>query len=275
MSRYTLFLDVAGRVSKETRGYEYITCAGVALESVAVPRVRSALRENLPKWKHSKSADLIYASEFIVQHALTSLVLRVEKQEPFWSRNWEDADDYCKYLSRHTKKSVGFAKAAQFIRYMLFGECSGRLIGECVRSGGVPRLLDQNGHGIVEVSAVCDSDIQGEDNIAAFHFLWEKFESSPQKLLAGKGIRVSVRSTSLAAEEEEPLLLCPDHLAGLFHSMLVAQAKPWAASESAIVEARAILGKAGKVVVVDKGFDIQYREIYGKGEVGRELWGDA
>jgi hypothetical protein len=275
MSRYTLFLDVAGRVSRGTRDYEYLTCAGVAIESIAVDSARSTLRENLPKWKYSRDVDVIYAAEFIAEHALTSLVLRVKKAEPLWSKNWEDADCYYQYLSACAETSVGFAKAAQFIRYMLFCECAGRLHGECVRSGGVPRLLDQNGLGIMEVSVICDSDIQGKDNIAAFHFFWEMFEKSPQKLLVEKGLRVSVRSTELATEEEEPILLCPDHLAGLFHSMIVPQAKPRAASEDAIAEACRVLGEAGKVVVVDKEFDIQYREIYGKGKVGQQLWADA
>jgi hypothetical protein len=275
MSRYTLFLDVAGRVAKETRGYEYVTCAGVAIESSAVPGARASLRGSLPKWKNSEDADLIHIAEFIAEHAVMALALRAEKCEPFWSDNWRDADDYCQYLSTRTKKPAGFAKAAQFVRYMLFGECSGRLVGECVRSGGTPRILDQNGRGIVEVSAVCDSDIQGADNIAAFHFLWEMFAKSPQRLLAGKGLRVSVRSSALSTEEEEPLLLCSDHLAGLFHSEVVPQAKPAAVCGEFIAEAIRIVGEAGKVVLVEKCFDIPYREIYGKGEVGRMLWGDA
>ena len=273
MGRYTLLLDVAGRVSQEATGYEFPTCAGVALESTTLGEARHDLVNGLPKWKASKDDDLDHITALVCKNALACLVLRVAKVEPEWSALWSDAEDYCRELSSRVRRRAGFAKAAQFIRYMLFGECSGRLLGECVKASGRPRILDARGLGVVEISAICDSDIQGRENVKVFHLLWEMFEKSPQRWLATAGLTVKVRNTALCTEQEEPLLLYADYLAGLFHAEVAPAGKPPAVTEEAIRRAR--LTVASKVIVVDKAFDIPYRAVYGKGEIGEHLWGSG
>jgi hypothetical protein len=105
--------------------------------------------------------------------------------------------------------------------------------------------------------------------------IWEMLERSPQELLAKTGITLTVRRAVLATEAEEPLLLCADYLAGLFHSLVVPRAKPKSLNQGAAEDARMVLADAKKVVVVDKAFDLSYREMKKKGLIGQFLWGAA
>jgi hypothetical protein len=275
MSRFTLFLDVAGRVCEATQGYEYITCAGVAFESAEVSNARDEFGNDCPKWRDSGDRDTLELANFVANRALKALILRIEKRQPAWKGLWKDAGDYHRQLSALSEKPVGFVKAAQFVRYMLFSECIGRLLAECVAVTGRPRVLDSQNRGVVEMSVVCDSDIEGPRNIEGFHIIWEMLERSPQEFPAKLGLVLTVRSAVLATEVAEPLLLCADHLAGLFHCLVVPRAKPRSLSQRAAEEARIALANAKKVVVVDKPFDIPYRAMKQKGIVGQFLWGTA
>ena len=76
---------------------------------------------------------------------------------------------------------TGYVKAANVIRYWLFGRCAAPLLAETIKKTGRPAVIDSNGLGIVEVDIVCDSDIQGNDNIYAFKACWEQFEKSQEK----------------------------------------------------------------------------------------------
>lgn len=272
MSQYTFLLDVSGRVCKETRGHEYLTCAGVAIESSRALAVRELIPPGLPKWSKAQDKDIEFVVALVNEHASSVLPLCVKKQQPLWSANWSDAEDYCRVLSSRVRQKVGSAKAAQFTRYMLFTECAGRLTAECLKADGFPRVLAPGGRGLVDVSVLCDSDIQGEDNVRVFKLIWEVFTSSPQSLLAQAGLIVSVRSVGLATEEEEPLLLLPDYVAGVFQAAYGDGAAFCSHSEVVVKAAADSLRGSGKAILVEKTFDIPYRKIYGKQVIGRELW---
>jgi hypothetical protein len=159
------------------------------------------------------------------------------------------------------RRAVGFVKAGTLLRYWLFGEASGRVMGDSIRLTGRPRVLTERGLGLVESTVICDSDIQGQENIDVFLGLFDQVNERPQPLLASIGIQHYVREARLATEQSEPLLYLADYLAGLYQSC------PPALSQLA-----GNVEQDKKVAVVDYSFDIAYESIFGSTDLGRELW---
>jgi hypothetical protein len=123
------------------------------------------LPKNWPKWEGSTIADVKKATEYIRENAIDVAAVCLDKKTEQWPLFWDDADSYHQKIASASKMRTGFVKAANVIRYWLFGQCSAPLIAETIKRVGMSKVLDPNGLGIVEVNIVCDSDIQGNDNI--------------------------------------------------------------------------------------------------------------
>jgi hypothetical protein len=199
--------------------------------------------------------------QFLLSACTAAVVFRVKKTTHAWTDFWHKSDLYHSQMAKVNQRTVGFVKAGTLLKYWLFGEASARVMGDSVRLTGRPRVLTEHGLGSVESIVVCDSDIQGQENIDVFLWLFEQANERPQPLLASMGIHHYVREARLATEQSESLLYLADYLAGLYQSC------PPALRQLAIdVE------KDNKVVVVDHSFDIAYDSIFGGTGLGKQLW---
>ena len=70
----------------------------------------------------------------------------------------------------------------------------------------------------MEVDIICDSDIQGKDNIDAFKACWEQFEKAQEKTKQ-LGLRIILKDIKIASEEYEPLILIADYVAGICNAL--------------------------------------------------------
>jgi hypothetical protein len=260
VSRFTQFLDIAGRPSRSDAS-QYLVVAAVAFPTNDLPTVAAAYTPPSSKWVSARPADVICQIQFLLSACTAAVVFRVKKTAPAWEDFWNKSDSYHFQMAKVNQRTVGFVKAGTLLKYWLFGEASGRVMGDSVRLTGHPRVLTKHGLGSVESIVVCDSDIQGQENIDVFLWLFEQVDERPQPLLASIGIHHYVREARLATEQSEPLLYLADYLAGLYQSC------PPALSQLAIdVE------QDKKVTVVDYSFDIAYESIFGSTGLGRQLW---
>ena len=132
----------------------------------------------------------------------------------------------------------------------------------------MPQVLDSNGLGIVELNIVCDSDIQGNDNIAAFRSCWEQFEKS-QKKTNSLGLRMILKDLRIETEQNEPLILIADYIAGICNSLFGA-GKICAPAGLDLDDTKAELDKiedSGQIVVIGEKFDLNYKDIFYNSEV--------
>jgi hypothetical protein len=260
MSRFTQFLDIAGRPSRSDAS-QYLVAAAVAFPTDDLPTVAAAYTPPPSKWVDASPAEAHRQMEFLLSACTASVVFRVKKTAPAWTDFWNKSDLYHSQMVKINQRAVGFVKAGTLLRYWLFGEASGRVMGDSVRLTGRPKVLTEHGLGSVESIVICDSDIQGQDNIDVFLWLFDQIHERPQPLLASVGIQHYVREARLATEQSEPLLYLADYLAGLYQSC------PPALSQLAVdVE------QDKKVTVVDYSFDIAYDSIFGSTSLGKELW---
>jgi hypothetical protein len=130
-------------------------------------------------------------------------------------------------------------------------------------------LTDAGGLSAIDLAIVCDSDIQGAENISVFKDLWATAEKK-QSRLAQIGLARYTRSVDLMTEQQEPILLLADHLAGAVHafSCPTGVRRPPAISEddlSAIQHAYQVLPN---IANVDFAFDISHADIFGDAVAG-------
>jgi hypothetical protein len=117
--------------------------------------------------------------------------------------------------------------------------------------------------GIVEVNIICDSDIQGSDNIDAFKSCWKQFEKS-QKKTNSLGLRMILKDLKIETEQNEPLLSIADYIAGICNSLFGA-GKISAPAGLSLDNAKAELDKikdSEKIVVIGNKFDLNYKDIF-------------
>jgi hypothetical protein len=117
---------------------------------------------------------------------------------------------------KNAQEAMTYAKPMNTLKLHLFGIVMADLYG---------LILHQNKHRIhrksndlqsVTVKGVFDSDIQGEKNQEIFRDVMEGVKELPLTEEA-TGIRTAF-SPSITTEQDEPLLLLPDHLAGFYYS---------------------------------------------------------
>lgn len=260
VSRFTQFLDIAGRPSRSDAS-QYLVAAAVAFPTDDLPTIAAAYTPPANKWSAANPWEASSQMQVLLRSCTAAVVFRVKKTSPAWTDFWTKSDSYHSQMARLNQRTVGFAKAGVLLKYWLFGEASGRVMGDSVRLTGHPKVLTEHGLGSVESTVICDSDIQGQENIDVFSWLFEQVNEQPQSLLASVGIHHRIREARLATEQSEPLLYLADYLAGLYQSC------PPSLNQLAIdVE------QDNKVTVVDYSFDIAYESIFGSTGLGRQLW---
>ena len=260
MSCFTQYLDIAGRPSRSDAS-PFIVSAAVAFPTEGIPAVRGRYAPPSKKWVSADPTEARDQISFLLEHATAAVVFRVKKISPAWQNFWAKAGQYHSEMARIEQRTVGFVKAGTLLKYWLFGEASARVMGDSVRLTGRPQVLTERGLGSVESSVICDSDIQGDENVEVFKWLFEQVNERPQFLLAAFGIQHHVRESRLDTEQSENLLYLPDYLAGLYQSC----------PPDLSTVATEVAGH-DKVAVVDYNFDVAYELIFGRTGLGRQLW---
>lgn len=263
MSRFTIYMDVSGRVSLSTEGHQFATVGGFSVETEKVDLARNCLPANLPKWKKATIPDVKKILDFICENAIYVTSVCLDKNPNKWTFFWKEAEMYHQKLASLSKMRTGYVKAANVIRYWLFSQCAALLLAETIKKTGQPAIFDSNGLGIVEVDIVCDSDIQGNDNIGAFKACWKQYEKSQEKTNR-LGLRVILKDVKIESEQNEPLILVADYIAGICNSLFGA-GKLAAPADLDIDGLKVEFYKvkdAGKIWVIEEKFNLNYKEIF-------------
>jgi len=166
-------------------------------------------------------------------------------------------------MSSKERSRVGFVKPATVIRYAAFGDCSGPLLAECLKREG-PAILDSQGRGVAELAVVLVTDIQGDENQDTFKFLWETYPAK-SSLLRNLNVGLVLDKVEFRTEQQDPLLLLPDHIAGCLQCEVGVPDSdlPAALDRYAVVALAKRLRSSSKVSVLRREFDLIYEQIFG------------
>ena len=265
MNRYTLFADIAGRVSLETAGNPRVTAAAVAVESARVEEIRAKVLPARPKWSKCTLADAQHMTTLLARECAAISVVSVNKDTEAWRQFWEDAKPLQAAIVAQDRRIAGFAKPSNVAVFWLFGLAFALASAHAVKIGPSNRIVDYRGRELIERTILCDSDIQGEENIAVFRSLWDRHDGS-QPLLDKLGIRFTTSEVRVVTDDDEPLLLLADYAAGLAHSSLITDPGrirlPLTSDDTKPL--MKVLHDSGKLALQAGNFELKYEEIFGQ-----------
>ena len=217
----TFFLDVAGRYShsKETP----IVISAVAVETKAVDGVRESLyhvtKGSSVKWSESGTDHDVARAIFrlLVKRQLFWVVRTIWKDTPEWDRYFSDGNKLYEKGVKNAQEAMPYAKPMNTFKLHQFGLASAELLGFYLRQHPQWLLSKDGPVQPITVTGVFDSDIQGQTNQRIFQNVFEGLEGELPQTVQATRIQPYFK-VSINTEQEEPLLLLPDHIAGYFYS---------------------------------------------------------
>jgi len=224
----TFFIDAGGRYShsKEVP----IVFAGLAVETRHVNEIRDSLltaaNSPLCKWSNGKEtkecARVIF--RLLCKRQLIGVVRIVWKNTPEWDAYFVEGQRLYQIAIRKAQRSVSFAKPMATFKLHQLGILCGDLIGF---------FADRNRRRIPHkdspiqpfaVTAVFDSDIHGEANQQVFKAVFDRVDPELKRTHAHFRICPRIKA-EIKTEQEEPLLLLADYLAGYHYSRVAYKAQ--------------------------------------------------
>lgn len=258
MSFITIYNDIAGRITRETYASSSITVAGVGIETSAISEIENHLPSSFPKWRDCQSEHLSAIVEILMKDTSSMAAISVNKNNQFWTDFWNAADLFQKQFD----KQAGFAKAANVVKYWLFGYSITLATVQAIKRRAIPEIYDNNHYKIFERTLICDTDIQGDDNIQTLKDILE-WSNSHQPLVASLGLRITTRSISFATEQEQRLLLLADYLSGITHCYLNKLSFGVSGISTAeVAKAFDAISNSPRFIFTPLEFDLRYSEVF-------------
>lgn len=263
MSRFTFFADIAGQVTLDAKGSNRITAAAVAVPSGEVENLRSRVH-GWPKWRDSNNDDARVAIEFLTETASSVAIASITKDSESWKRFWESAKPLQDAIVRQDRSPAGFIKPSNVVRFTVLGSSFAMALGHAIKIAHRPGMVDHRSRDIIERTIVCDSDLQGDENVSVFKDFWAQSDEHHPRMKEA-GFRLITREVIVTTEQQEPLLLLADFAAGIAHSALIENPGrlllpvPHEQSKRLL---QALID-SGKLVLTSEPFAFKYEEIFG------------
>jgi len=221
MSRWTFVFDISGPPDRSSGAAHLLqwTIAGVAVQTDAEKRIRMRLAPVRSKWVDASEPEAELIRSLLLSDVLCSQVLHVTKSQDGWTQYKSEGDWFVSALNANQLEleKRGFRgdtrkfKPELVVRHHSIIGCSALLTGLSLRLHP-PRRPSHRLSAPVEVTAVIDNDFQGLGNELLHKYLWECGDAA---LRSSLGLAISTR-LRFRCEQEEPLLMLPDYLAGCF-----------------------------------------------------------
>jgi len=236
----------------------------VVIKTEEADRIRAVLPHDFPKWGQCKIEHAKIVTEILATEAVAVSALSLNRDTPQWEKFWEESERLCNAITNQDRKKVGFAKAPNIVRYFLFSWAVSVATAYAVKNAPRTGVLDWQGLELIEQTVICDNDLAGQETTDLFRSFW--MERGHQPKTASLGFKFVTRSADLASEEDEPLLLLADYLAGLVHcSQIQSPGRvklPLTQQQAHMCLAH--IDTLGKAEIYAGDFNLEYREIFGE-----------
>lgn len=264
MNRYSLLMDISGIITQGTTNQSCYTVGGVMIATADVEKARATISSVGKKWRDMCNSAAIRMTEAILEHSMTTSARRIRKLHPYWDRFWAEGNRFHSSAASTEKSPVGFFKPSNLIRYASFGDCASQSIGHCLGRHGLPTIVAPNGLSPLVLTVICDTDIQGHENIETFRYMWSQLQTH-SRMKDAYGVEHQIQCVDFKTEQEEPLLLAPDFLAGCFQWYLGKPEVPLPEGMS-VACAESIFKKfqdSKNFILAQKDFLLTYERVFG------------
>jgi hypothetical protein len=258
----TLLGDIAGRVSEASANADRVTACTVCLPTGALKQIRRSV-VGMPKWRDCCDDDVIRMINLLHRETLSICVISLAKNVDAWARFWTEGTEAHQRLSNEARGSISILKPGMLVKYALFSQASTLSVGHAVKLGAIVRASPLARRLQVNESHIYDNDIEGNEATDAFADIWRK-RNEHQPLVQSLGLELKARTLRLTTEEQEPLLLLPDYVAGIAHAKHSAADTLSNSAVSRVCALHAIdrLQRVNKYHEVVEPFSLLYYEIY-------------
>ena len=148
-----------------------MTAAAVAVHSANATVTRDQINK-LPKWRDCTIEDAEAAVQLLAEAASVAVVSMTKDPER-WPEFWDAAKPLQDAIVAQDRRPAGFVKPANVALFALLASAYGVALAHAVKVSRGTAILDHHGLELIERTIVCDTDVQGEENLSAFRSLVE------------------------------------------------------------------------------------------------------
>lgn len=262
MNRLTILADIASRTMHSTVGSPKTVAGAVAVDTLRLEGIRQEVIA-LPKWAACNEDSAAFAVDLMASQAVAVSVVSVNRDTDAWRKFLVDAEIFHKAIILSSKKVAGWGKPANLLKFILLGSACAAATGHALGVDRRPRIVSLGGRQLIECDTVCDSEVEGAENLEVFESFWSK-QHIPKSRLAKVGIEVIGDCVRVTTEQAEPGLMLADYAAGIG---LAAATKspgrmPLPLSQVAAARLLSRLRVLNKLVVLEEDFDYSYDAIF-------------
>lgn len=212
LGSWLMFSDLSGQIAAAVHS-PIITAAAVAVPRDAAGSIRTTLRRKVAeKWKYGKLAGLASIVALVEGHDLPAAVFHLHVSDRAkWAEYFSLGREFAATAERRTGAKMAYLRPDMMLRMELLGLPCAHIVGRLLRAGYRP---DAKAH-TIEVEIVADTDLRTGDTEKQFRaalLQWPEITTVTRRL----GLRPILRDARCETEQDEPLLMLPDYLAGLY-----------------------------------------------------------
>lgn len=210
--------DIAGRVTQQTWNADRLTAGTVCLPTGALTQIRRKIPQNHPKWRDASDSDIAVIVRILLEESLGIHVWSLWKTPVVWNLFWTQAASAHARIQQHASGKMGYIKAATIIKYLMFSQGATISAAHAVHIGKFPKPAIGQAV-VINNTMICDDEIQGSENVSAFEDIWRR-RDEVQPWTNRMGVQWKTVEMKFVTEQQEPLLLLADYVAGIAHSMM-------------------------------------------------------
>jgi hypothetical protein len=219
----------------------------------------------LPKWKSCTEDDAAFAVDLLLSQSIAVSIVNVNRETQAWVDFLQDAEVLHEAIVSTSRKVAGWAKPANLLKFLLLSTACAAATGHAIRVHPGPRILGSKRQQLIECATVCDSEIDGDENLEVFESFWGR-QHIPKSRLAKLGVEMISTEVRVTTEQLEPALLLADYAAGL--GLAAATDTPGRLTlPLSQTKAQLLLSPLrvkGMLVTLEEDFAYSYDEIFGE-----------
>jgi hypothetical protein len=215
LGSWALFCDISGRV-RETIDSPTITTAAVASPLDITASVREELRRLFPgdkaKWKYGGRGGLEKVISVLASHDLSAGVYQVHIADPAsWANYFQQGKEFIGKVADDLKDAA-YLQPSMTLRMRFLAGAFAQLAGRLMRSG----YRSDAASSVIELDITVDTDFRDQET--EHQFCESVRDWGPtSRLFEQLRVQPVVRDVRCKTEQDEPLLLLPDYVAGVYH----------------------------------------------------------
>lgn len=259
---FTILSDIASRVMHATEGSPKTVAGAVAIETLRLVGVRNEV-SGLPKWGKCTLDDAAFAVDLVLSQATAASIVSVDRDTEAWRRFLADAEVLQKAIVLSSKKVAGWAKPTTLLKFVLLGSACAMSTGHALGTDRGARIVGTSGRQLIECSTICDTEVEGKENLEVFESFWS-MQRVPTTRLARMGIELISNDVRVTTEQLEPCLLLADYIAGLGLAAVTPDPGrlPLPIDQDTASKLLSKLRSRNKLVTAEEEFDHSYDEIF-------------